>query len=211
MLSNNSICNNCSVKKICKHYSYAIKNTDINISITECDINRNINKLEKEKIEIPNYSHFIKTPTNNPSSQWKPSVSPICDSNTNNSHISETYDNQVALLNTKFKDMNITKVEQPKAKCEKCGNLAVLSNCTDCGKRICSQCGYTTVNVNTGIPEITCDDCFNGGNSDTIDDTTWSIDKFIEEEVVKEEDKDVKSTTRKQTTNKRPSKKSKDK
>ena len=69
------------------------------------------------------------------------------------------------------------------------------------------------INVNTGKPEITCDNCFDGSNkNDKVDNKDWTIDKFIEQaEVVIEEEKDNAKSTRKQSTNKRSTKKSKSK
>lgn len=206
MLSNNSICNNCDVKEVCKHYSYAISNIDIDISITKCKINKNINKIKQDVFKMPESN--VNTTVPNP--LW----------NKDGLYI-KSWDKSSSLYDAKIesnkfdkiKEMKVTTVEEPKATCEACGKLAVLSHCTDCGKRICSQCGYTMINVNTGKPEITCDNCFDGGNkNDEVDNTDWTIDKFIEEaEVVIEEEKDNAKSTRKQSTNKRSTKKSKSK
>lgn len=200
MLLNNSICYSCSVKKICKHYHNAINENDISISIDKCEIKSNLDNSKVLDISIPNA---------NSQTYNKPVDNKLTDITLLNSKV---YPDIKELSLAKQKEMNVIPVEEPKAICESCGQLAVLSNCTDCGKRICSQCGYTNIDVNTGRPEITCDECFTGTKDNEETTINWNIDSFVNDnkDEVKEENKDVKPT-RKQATNKRSTKKSKDK
>ena len=99
-----------------------------------------------------------------------------------------------SVYNTTGKEtLKVTPVEQiPNGTCSICGKRTIVDNCSDCGEPVCSECGYTNINVENNKPIITCDKCF--GSTETKDNinTDWDISNFSETNE-KEEKEDVKS------------------
>lgn len=198
MLSNNSICNDCSNKKFCKHYDYAITNKDLTISIDKCDFNIESNI----KITSPNTVTLPHKPT-----PWQPYTErPLGINFPDLNKVTSTYSPGITKPENSI-DIKVAPVEEVKCKCELCGKLTSLSNCTDCGKRICSQCGYTNIDVNTGKQAITCDICFGGAKEDTSSSTEWDISNF-ESTSIKEEKDNVRTKSTKKVGSKGSNKKS---
>ena len=194
MLSNSSICITCDKKRICKHFDYASNNTDLTISIEKCEHNAST-------INIANKN---TTPTPTP---WQPydSTNPY---KVTSSGASRTYgfypdlnksDITEALSYNGKPPLKVTPIEIPNGICSICGKKAIVDNCSDCGELICSECGYTNIDVNEKKPIITCDKCF-GSHDDTSKEsinTEWDISNFSEMKEEQEEDKDVKSRNKK--------------
>ena len=191
------LCNSCNSKSVCKHYDLVINSHDVIINITECKYYSHktsveetfIKTLEKQHRKEPNASFdFRSTGINESSFKTK------CLAVNNN--------------------VSVTPVKVSKVTCSKCGKqieATKAQNCQDCGELVCYDCGYTTVDVNTNEPILTCDDCFNGTKSDndvSLETIDWDISSFEKEEEKETEVKaDVKSG---KTKTKRVNKKSKD-
>ena len=201
------LCNSCNSKSVCKHYDLVINSHDVIINITECKYYSHktsveetfIKTLEKEHRKELNDSFDFKT------------------TGVNESLFKTTGVNE-SLFKTKCLAVNnnvsVTPVKVSKVTCSKCGKqieATKAQNCQDCGELVCYDCGYTTVDVNTNEPILTCDDCFNGTKSDndvSLETIDWDISSFEKEEEKETEVKaDVKSG---KTKTKRVNKKSKD-
>ena len=201
------LCNSCNSKSVCKHYDLAINSHDVIMNITECKYYSHktsveetfIKTLEKEHRKELNDSFDFKT------------------TGVNESLFKTTGVNE-SLFKTKCLAVNnnvsVTPVKVSKVTCSKCGKqieATKAQNCQDCGELVCYDCGYTTVDVNTNEPILTCDDCFNGTKSDndvSLETIDWDISSFEKEEEKETEVKaDVKSG---KTKTKRVNKKSKD-
>lgn len=187
MLSNKSLCIECSNKKICKFYDDVINNTDIEFSIDKCEHSTSnkqiINNINQTTIDnnICYYKDYnnVKNDTN------------------------------VNLNNTS--NILAMPIEMDKEKCQLCGKEVYISNiqkCSDCGAEICSECGYTNVDVNSNNTIITCDKCFTGiiPGEDPI--SAWDLTQYTINEKIdaEEEDSDVR---KKQSRVKRSNPKSK--
>lgn len=188
MLSKSSICSTCDKKRVCKHFEYANKNTDLTINIESCE--SNVPMLTSTTKITPN---TISTPA----TPWQPydpnRVTTIHDKVYRASDYPDL--NKItSVYNTTGKEtLKVTPVEQiPNGTCSICGKRTIVDNCSDCGEPVCSECGYTNINVENNKPIITCDKCF--GSTETKDNinTDWDISNFSETNE-KEEKEDVKS------------------
>lgn len=200
------LCDSCNSKSVCKHYDLVINSHDVIMNITEC-------KYYSHKASIE--ETFAKTLAKEHRKELNDSF------DFRNTGVNES------LFKTSCLDVNnnvsVTPVKVSKVTCSKCGKQiesTKAQNCQDCGELVCYDCGYTTVDVNTNEPILTCDDCFNGTKSDndvsleTIDwdissfEKDWNTSSFEKEEEKETEVKaDVKSG---KTKTKRVNKKSKD-
>lgn len=191
------LCNSCNSKSVCKHYDLVINSHDVIMNITECkyyshkaSVEETIVKaLEKQHRKEPNASFDFRSTGINESS----------------------FKTRCLAVNN---NVSVTPVKVSKVTCSKCGKQiesTKAQNCQDCGELVCYDCGYTTVDVNTNEPILTCDDCFNGTKSDndvSLETIDWDISSFEKEEEKETEVKaDVKSG---KTKTKRVNKKSKD-
>lgn len=200
------LCDSCNSKSVCKHYDLVINSHDVIMNITEC-------KYYSHKASIE--ETFAKTLAKEHRKDLNTSFD-----------LRSTGVNE-SLFKTSCLDVNnnisVTPVKVSKVTCSKCGKQiesTKAQNCQDCGELVCYDCGYTTVDVNTNEPILTCDNCFNGTKSDndvsleTIDwdissfEKDWNTSSFEKEEEKETEVKaDVKSG---KTKTKRVNKKSKD-
>lgn len=191
------LCNSCNSKSVCKHYDLVINSHDVIMNITECkyyshkaSVEETIVKaLEKQHRKEPNASFDFRSTGINESS----------------------FKTRCLAVNN---NVSVTPVKVSKVTCSKCGKQiesTKAQNCQDCGELVCYDCGYTTVDVNTNEPILTCDNCFNGTKSDndvSLEAIDWDISSFEKEEEKETEVKaDVKSG---KTKTKRVNKKSKD-
>lgn len=230
MLSNNIICitEKCPHRKVCKHYEY-LKNLDeVTATIDSCDhlpkltvattITTPVDKASKispyDPINVPlgtkpyiTEPNTIKTPDypfktypyNNRPQDYYDRDNVTCYSYTGD-NIAQNFAPLKPLNNA---PLNVTPVKIAKGICSICGKEAYTENCSDCGNVICHECGYTNVDVNNGIPIITCDKCFGASDKNECTETSikWDINDFSEE--VKEETKDEQPKESK--TRKKPS------
>lgn len=191
------LCNSCNSKSVCKHYDLVINSHDVIMNITEC-------KYYSHKASIE--ETFAKTLAKEHRKDLNTSFD-----------LRSTGVNE-SLFKTSCLDVNnnisVTPVKVSKVTCSKCGKQiesTKAQNCQDCGELVCYDCGYTTVDVNTNEPILTCDNCFNGTKSDndvSLETIDWDISSFEKEEEKETEVKaDVKSG---KTKTKRVNKKSKD-
>lgn len=200
------LCNSCNSKSVCKHYDLVINSHDVIMNITECKYYSHKASVEETVVKTLAKEHRK-------------------DLNTS-FDLRSTGVNE-SLFKTSCLDVNnnisVTPVKVSKVTCSKCGKQiesTKAQNCQDCGELVCYDCGYTTVDVNTNEPILTCDNCFNGTKSDndvsleTIDwdissfEKDWNTSSFEKEEEKETEVKaDVKSG---KTKTKRVNKKSKD-
>lgn len=189
MLSNISICNTnfCPNKKICKYYDKLNKLDEIEITINKCEFNLNNRAISTTPTQQKTYKYndftypnLNKVTCTEASSIAGPAINGMFSTN--------------SLTNAAYSPANIkvTPVEEIKHKCESCGSLAVLSNCVDCGKRICSQCGYTNLNIDSGMPTITCDKCFGTSKDSETETINWDISSFETNKSSEEVKTDVK-------------------
>ena len=201
------LCNSCNSKSICKHYDLVINSHDVIINITECKYYSHKTSVEET---------FIKTLEKEHRKELNDSFD-FRSTGVNESLFKTTGVNE-SLFKTKCLAVNnnvsVTPVKVSKVTCSKCGKQiesTKAQNCQDCGELVCYDCGYTTVDVNTNEPILTCDDCFNGTKSDndvSLEAIDWDISSFEKEEEKETEVKaDVKSG---KTKTKRVNKKSKD-
>lgn len=201
------LCNSCNSKSVCKHYDLVINSHDVIINITECKYYSHKTSVEET---------FIKTLEKEHRKELNDSFD-FRSTGVNESLFKTTGVNE-SLFKTKCLAVNnnvsVTPVKVSKVTCSKCGKqieATKAQNCQDCGELVCYDCGYTTVDVNTNEPILTCDDCFNGTKSDndvSLEAIDWDISSFEKEEEKETEVKaDVKSG---KTKTKRVNKKSKD-
>lgn len=200
------LCNSCNSKSVCKHYDLVINSHDVIMNITEC-------KYYSHKASIE--ETFAKTLEK----EHRKELNDSFDFRSTGVNESSFKTNSLAVNN----NVSVTPVKVSKVTCSKCGKQiesTKAQNCQDCGELVCYDCGYTTVDVNTNEPILTCDNCFNGTKSDndvsleTIDwdissfEKDWNTSSFEKEEEKETEVKtDVKSG---KTKTKRVNKKSKD-
>ena len=201
------LCNSCNSKSVCKHYDLVINSHDVIINITECKYYSHKTSVEET---------FIKTLEKEHRKELNDSFD-FRSTGVNESLFKTTGVNE-SLFKTKCLAVNnnvsVTPVKVSKVTCSTCGKqieATKAQNCQDCGELVCYDCGYTTVDVNTNEPILTCDDCFNGTKSDndvSLETIDWDISSFEKEEEKETEVKaDVKSG---KTKTKRVNKKSKD-
>lgn len=201
------LCNSCNSKSVCKHYDLVINSHDVIINITECKYYSHKTSVEET---------FIKTLEKEHRKELNDSFD-FRSTGVNESLFKTTGVNE-SLFKTKCLAVNnnvsVTPVKVSKVTCSKCSKqieATKAQNCQDCGELVCYDCGYTTVDVNTNEPILTCDDCFNGTKSDndvSLEAIDWDISSFEKEEEKETEVKaDVKSG---KTKTKRVNKKSKD-
>ena len=201
------LCDSCNSKSVCKHYDLVINSHDVIINITECKYYSHKTSVEET---------FIKTLEKEHRKELNDSFD-FRSTGVNESLFKTTGVNE-SLFKTKCLAVNnnvsVTPVKVSKVTCSKCGKqieATKAQNCQDCGELVCYDCGYTTVDVNTNEPILTCDDCFNGTKSDndvSLETIDWDISSFEKEEEKETEVKaDVKSG---KTKTKRVNKKSKD-
>ena len=201
------LCNSCNSKSVCKHYDLVINSHDVIINITECKYYSHKTSVEET---------FIKTLEKEHRKELNDSFD-FRSTGVNESLFKTTGVNE-SLFKTKCLAVNnnvsVTPVKVSRVTCSKCGKqieATKAQNCQDCGELVCYDCGYTTVDVNTNEPILTCDDCFNGTKSDndvSLETIDWDISSFEKEEEKETEVKaDVKSG---KTKTKRVNKKSKD-
>ena len=201
------LCNSCNSKSVCKHYDLVINSHDVIINITECKYYSHKTSVEET---------FIKTLEKEHRKELNDSFD-FRSTGVNESLFKTTGVNE-SLFKTKCLAVNnnvsVTPVKVSKVTCSKCGKqieATKAQNCQDCGELVCYDCGYTTVDVNTNEPILTCDDCFNGTKSDndvSLEAIGWDISSFEKEEEKETEVKaDVKSG---KTKTKRVNKKYKD-
>ena len=201
------LCNSCNSKSVCKHYDLVINSHDVIINITECKYYSHKTSVEET---------FIKTLEKEHRKELNDSFD-FRSTGVNESLFKTTGVNE-SLFKTKCLAVNnnvsVTPVKVSKVTCSKCGKqieATKAQNCQDCGELVCYDCGYTTVDVNTNEPILTCDNCFNGTKSDndvSLEAIDWDISSFEKEEEKETEVKaDVKSG---KTKTKRVNKKSKD-
>ena len=201
------LCNSCNSKSVCKHYDLVINSHDVIMNITECKYYSHKTSVEET---------FIKTLEKEHRKELNDSFD-FRSTGVNESLFKTTGVNE-SLFKTKCLAVNnnvsVTPVKVSKVTCSKCGKqieATKAQNCQDCGELVCYDCGYTTVDVNTNEPILTCDDCFNGTKSDndvSLETIDWDISSFEKEEEKETEVKaDVKSG---KTKTKRVNKKSKD-
>ena len=200
------LCNSCNSKSVCKHYDLVINSHDVIMNITEC-------KYYSHKASIE--ETFAKTLAK----EHRKDLNTSFDLRSIGANKSLSKTSCLAVNN----NVSVTPVKVSKVTCSKCGKQiesTKAQNCQDCGELVCYDCGYTTVDVNTNEPILTCDNCFNGTKSDndvsleTIDwdissfEKDWNTSSFEKEEEKETEVKtDVKSG---KTKTKRVNKKSKD-
>ncbi len=196
MLSNSSICSTCDKKRVCKHFDYASKNVDLTINIEQCE--HNVPVLKKTDINSTPIKPSTPVPT-----PWTP-----YDPNNPYKATSRVYglypdlnksDVAGSLSHNGKPPLKVTPIEVPNGTCSICGKTAIVDNCSDCGEPICSECGYTNIDVNEKKPIITCDKCF-GSHDDSSKEsinTEWDISNFSEMKEEQEENKDVKSRNKK--------------
>lgn len=200
------LCNSCNSKSVCKHYDLVINSHDVIMNITECKYYSHKASVEETVVKTLGKEH-----------RKEPNASFDFRSTGVNESLFKT--SCLAVNN----NVSVTPVKVSKVTCSKCGKQiesTKAQNCQDCGELVCYDCGYTTVDVNTNEPILTCDDCFNGTKSDndvsleTIDwdissfEKDWNTSSFEKEEEKETEVKaDVKSG---KTKTKRVNKKSKD-
>lgn len=230
MLSNNIICitEKCPHRKICKHYEYLKNLDDITATIDSCDnlpkltiastttttpIVDRVNKISpydsittplgtKPYTSKPDYP--LRTFPHNKQDYYERDN--VTCYNYTGDNLAQTF---APLKPLKDVPLNVTPVKIAKGICSICGNEAITENCSDCGNVICTECGYTNVDVNNGIPIITCDKCFGASDKNECDETTikWDINDFSEE--VKEDgkkDERSKSKARKTPSNSKSNK-----
>ena len=201
------LCNSCNSKSVCKHYDLVINSHDVIMNITECKYYSHKTSVEET---------FIKTLEKEHRKELNDSFD-FRSTGVNESLFKTTGVNE-SLFKTKCLAVNnnvsVTPVKVSKVTCSTCGKqieATKAQNCQDCGELVCYDCGYTTVDVNTNEPILTCDDCFNGTKSDndvSLETIDWDISSFEKEEEKETEVKaDVKSG---KTKTKRVNKKSKD-
>lgn len=190
------LCNSCNSKSVCKHYDLVINSHDVIMNITEC-------KYYSHKASIE--ETFAKTLAK----EHRKDLNTSFDLRSTGVNESLFKTNCLAVNN-----VSVTPVKVSKVTCSKCGKQiesTKAQNCQDCGELVCYDCGYTTVDVNTNEPILTCDNCFNGTKSDndvSLETIDWDISSFEKEEEKETEVKaDVKSG---KTKTKRVNKKSKD-
>lgn len=188
MLSNSSICSTCDKKRVCKHFEYANKNTDLTINIESCESNAPM---------LTSTTKITPNTISTPATPWQPYDLNRVTSIPNKVYRTSDYPdlNKITSVykTTGKETLKVTPVEQlPNGTCSICGKKTIVDNCSDCGEPVCSECGYTNLNVENNKPIITCDKCF--GNTETKDsiNTDWDISNFSEINE-KEEKEDVKS------------------
>lgn len=191
------LCNSCNSKSVCKHYDLVINSHDVIMNITEC-------KYYSHKASIE--ETFAKTLAK----EHRKDLNTSFDLRSIGANKSLSKTSCLAVNN----NVSVTPVKVSKVTCSKCGKQiesTKAQNCQDCGELVCYDCGYTTVDVNTNEPILTCDNCFNGTKSDndvSLETIDWDISSFEKEEEKETEVKaDVKSG---KTKTKRVNKKSKD-
>lgn len=191
------LCNSCNNKSICKHYDLVINSHDVIMNITEC-------KYYSHKASIE--ETFAKTLEKEHRKEFNDSF----DFKTTGVNESLFKTGCLAVNN----NVSVTPVKVSKVTCSKCGKQiesTKAQNCQDCGELVCYDCGYTTVDVNTNEPILTCDNCFNGTKSDndvSLEAIDWDISSFEKEEVKETE---VKANVKPRKTKvKRTNKESKD-
>ena len=171
------LCNSCNSKSVCKHYDLVINSHDVIINITECKYYSHKTSVEET---------FIKTLEKEHRKELNDSFD-FRSTGVNESLFKTTGVNE-SLFKTSCLDVNnnisVTPVKVSKVTCSKCGKQiesTKAQNCQDCGELVCYDCGYTTVDVNTNEPILTCDDCFNGTKSDndvSLEAIDWDISSF---------------------------------
>lgn len=191
------LCNNCNSKSVCKHYDLVINSHDVIMNITEC-------KYYSHKASIE--ETFAKTLAK----EHRKDLNTSFDLRSIGANESLSKTSCLAVNN----NVSVTPVKVSKVTCSKCGKQiesTKAQNCQDCGELVCYDCGYTTVDVNTNEPILTCDNCFNGTKSDndvSLEAIDWDISSFEKEE---EKETEVKADVKPgKTKTKRVNKKSKD-
>lgn len=174
------LCINCLNKAFCKHYDMAINSYDVVFSINKCS--------------------YYATDT-------KPEIKTYKDLNdkvdTSKGTLTINANNSTNPLNNNIHKIQAVSVNVPKVICEKCNKEVPATNakhCCDCNKMTCFECGYSTIDINTGENIITCEECFDG--TENKNDIAWDITSFE----VKEGEKNGSKT---KTSNRKSNKKSK--
>lgn len=191
------LCNSCNSKSVCKHYDLVINSHDVVMNITEC-------KYYSYKASIE--ETIVKALKNENRKEFNASF------DFRNTGVNESlFKTSCLAVNN---NVSVTPVKVSKVTCSKCGKQiesTKAQNCQDCGELVCYDCGYTTVDVNTNEPILTCDNCFNGTKSDndvSLEAIDWDISSFEKEE---EKETEVKADVKPgKTKTKRVNKKSKD-
>lgn len=199
------LCNSCNSKSVCKHYDLVINSHDVIMNITEC-------KYYSHKASIE--ETFAKTLEK----EHRKDLNTSFDLRSIGANKSLSKTSCLAVNN----NVSVTPVKVSKVTCSKCGKQiesTKAQNCQDCGELVCYDCGYTTVDVNTNEPILTCDNCFNGTKSDndvSLETIDWDISSFEKDWNTSSVEKEEKETEVKtdvksgKTKTKRVNKKSKD-
>lgn len=178
------VCTNCKNRFFCKYYDMAINTHDIEIDVSSC-----------------NYYNSRSLCNNNgftPISTTTPNIVPLKTGGVNETLFrSENITQPIPTSRLNSIEKLTTPINTTKTMCSKCGkqvDSTKVQACYDCGKMVCYDCGYTTINVNTGEALLTCNDCFDGTDKEgTVSPLEWDISSFNEEIIEAEVDANVKS------------------
>lgn len=206
MLLNKSLCFNCSNKNLCKYCENIISNMAIEFSIEKCEYYITSNETQLTNKSVAPFKSTV-IPTKNINETY-PDYNKIYKNEPNNTPP------EGSLL--KPEGVTILPLGVEKRNCMVCGKetfVTNLQNCSDCGIEICSECGYSNVDIINNKTSITCDKCFAGITPGEKELSAWDLEQYTEDEESKNkesvEEVDLDVSRKNQSRIKRSNSKSK--